>query len=175
MCRRILDSFDKVLKFLIAVRDGALTPDLFYLGQIPNEKGRFCARFDSIHTVEIPTGEIERSEFVQSHRVGRLQIDFARDLHLCFLRAFASLGFDDHRWLAAADLNWLVQQGRTDIARIEAELSEVQAELAKQRAVGKEASPKRCEQLSRRLADLRNKVQPFAEQLDSPSTDSSDR
>ncbi len=63
-----LDSFDKVLKFLIAVRDGALTPDLFYLGQVPNEKGRFCARFDSILTVEIPTGEIERSEFVQTHQ-----------------------------------------------------------------------------------------------------------
>jgi hypothetical protein len=116
---------------------------------------------------EVPLDEPDRFEFIQAHRLGRLQSDFARDLHLRLLRAFASLGFDDHDWLSDPDLHWLVQQGKTDVARIEAELNEAQAEVARQQAIGKEVSSKRSEQLMHRLDDLREKVKPFVTQVDS--------
>jgi len=51
-----------------------------------------------------------------ARRTLTLHPDFARDLHMRVLGAFASLGFDDHSWLSTEDLRWLVTQGQTDIA-----------------------------------------------------------
>lgn len=161
---RDADSFDRVLDFLESIRDGRKTPDLFYLGQIPNYTGRFAARFDSIHTVDVPSDEADRLQFVEDHRIGRLEMEFARDLHLRILRAFASLGFDDQNWLSDLDLEWLAQQARTDVAKLEAELNEAQTELAKKQAAGKVAPEKRVEQLTRKLDSLRERAQPYIDQ-----------
>jgi hypothetical protein len=163
---RDLDSFDKVLRFLTTTRDGVLTPDLFYLGQIPNHKGRFGARFDSIHTVRVPPEDVSRSQFVEQHRIGRLEIAFARDLHLRILRAFASLGFDDQDWLSDLDLTWLVQQAKTDIAKLSAELNAAETESAKKRSAGKDAPEKRIEELKRKLDSLVEATQPYIRQFD---------
>ena len=49
-----LDNFEKVLDFLTGARDGGSSPDVFYLGQLRGRSGRFCARLDSFHTIEVP-------------------------------------------------------------------------------------------------------------------------
>src|SRR5262249_28021750 len=99
-----IDSFDKVLDFLTGARDGGGSPDVFYLGQLPGLAGRFCARLDSLHTIEVPEGAEQRVRFLAARRLATLQPDFARDLHLRVLNAFANLGFDDYRWPATEDL-----------------------------------------------------------------------
>jgi hypothetical protein len=163
---RDADSFDKVLDFLESIRDGRKTPDLFYLGQIPDYAGRFAARFDSIRTVDVPSDETDRSQFFERHRIGRLEIEFARDLHLRILRAFASLGFDDQNWLSDLDLTWLARQARADVAELGAELNQAQAELAKKLAAGEEAPKKRVEELTRKFESLRERTREFIEQSD---------
>jgi hypothetical protein len=51
---RNIDTFHNVLDFLTGIRDGGSSPDVFYLGQLPGRTGRYCARLDSFHTIEIP-------------------------------------------------------------------------------------------------------------------------
>jgi hypothetical protein len=111
-----LDSFDKVLDFLTKLRDGHGSPDVFYLGQLPGRAdGRFAARLDSLHTVEVPQEAAVRRAFLAQRRAYSLNGEFARDLHLRVFGAFASLGFDDQSWLSDDDLNWLVQAGERDL------------------------------------------------------------
>jgi hypothetical protein len=91
-----LDSFDKVLDFLTGLRDGGSSPDLFYLGQLPERTGRFCGRLDALFTIDVPADAQTRKAFLGERRLATLHPDFARDLHLRLFNAFASLGFDDH-------------------------------------------------------------------------------
>src|ERR1700730_7053236 len=111
-----IDSFDRVLDFLTGARDGGSSPDVFYLGQLPGRSGRYCARLDSFHTIEVPDGKQERDQFLEARRTLTLPSDFARDLHVRVFGAFASLGFDDHSWPSTEDLQWLGNQGKTDLA-----------------------------------------------------------
>ena len=60
-------------------RDGGSSPDVFYLGQLPGRSGRFCARLDSFHTIEIPEEGDQRTQFLTAHRTLTLHADFARD------------------------------------------------------------------------------------------------
>jgi hypothetical protein len=77
-----LDSFEKVLDFLTGARDGSSSPNVFYLGQFPGRTSRYCARLDSLHTVEVPEDAAQRAQFLSTRRVMTLDPDFARDLHL---------------------------------------------------------------------------------------------
>ena len=86
------------------IRDGFSAPDQFYLGQIPGYDGSFCARLDSLHTIQIPVDSQAKAEFASRFRIAVLSADFCRDLHLRVFRAIASLGFDDHRWFATDEL-----------------------------------------------------------------------
>lgn len=40
---REIDTFSKVLDFMIGARDGTSSPDVFYLGHLPGLSGRYCA------------------------------------------------------------------------------------------------------------------------------------
>ena len=171
---RDLDSFDKVLDFLESIRDGRKTPDLFYVGQIPNNSGRFAVRFDAIHTIDVPSNQADRLEFVTKHRIGRLHVQFARDLHLRIFRAFASLGFDSQNWLSDPDLNWLTKQAKTDIAKLEAELREAQTEFAKKQSAGESAPEERVKKLTKKLESFRESTMPFLKEVDSRSAQASD-
>jgi hypothetical protein len=105
-----LKTFNEAGTYFENLRDGKSRPDMFYLGQLPNETGSFSARLDSLHTIELPTGAA-RQPFVSAARVARLDAAFARDLHQRLFRAFASLGFDDHSWYSTDDLQVLVALG----------------------------------------------------------------
>lgn len=126
-------TFEDIKGFLKDVRDGNGSPDVFYIGEVPNKAGRFAARFDSFHSVQIPKDGAERGKFVADFRIGRLHFDFVRELHARMFRAFASLGFDDLGWLSDQDLRWLIQKGSAELEQARAKKLEIEAaRLAKE-------------------------------------------
>ena len=133
---RELDNFAKVQSFLTGLRDGLNSPDNFYLGQLPALAGRYGARFDMLHIIQLPPAGAEREAFVASKRVAGLHADFTRDLHVRLFRAVASLGFDDNGWLSDADLDWLLNRGRTDLLAARAKTQELKTQQASQNAKG---------------------------------------
>jgi hypothetical protein len=162
---RGLDSFDKVLDFLTSVRDGGWSPDLFYLGQLPERTGRFCARLDALFTVEIPSDNQARKAFLAQRRVLTLHPDFARDLHLRLFNAFASLGFDDHSWPSTEDLQWLVAQGQADVTAAQLTVRQQQALQASRDADGTQFRENDLIAAQRRLDDLRERLAPYEKEL----------
>src|SRR5262245_41689604 len=62
-------SYEKALYFLKKHRDGHDAPDHLYLGQLPNLEGRYSARFDSIHTIEVPQAKADLDQFVSRCRI----------------------------------------------------------------------------------------------------------
>lgn len=134
-------SFDDLLGFLKDTRDASDMPDVFYLGQIPGKEGQFCARLDSLHTIQIPAIPARLEGFLRDRRAARLQIDFVRDLHLRIFRAFASLGFDDVSWFSTQDLELLVNKGREELLVAETEHQQKITAKGKQEFGGGKAFP----------------------------------
>jgi len=157
-----VDSFTKVCAFLTAMRDGVGSPDRFYLGQLPGKQGRFCARLDALHCIEVPSEQQELSPFLRKRRIGTLNIDFVRDLHLRVFAAFASLGFNEESWLPDDDLNWLVKIAEQEVKEAELELQKARAEKAGRDAEGKQYAEGKIRQLEARVASLQNQIQPYA-------------
>jgi hypothetical protein len=160
-----IDSFDKVLDFLTGARNGDSSPDVFYLGQLPGRSGRFCARLDSFHTIEIPEGDEQRTQFLAARRTLTLHPDFARDLHMRVFGAFASLGFDDHSWPSTDDLTWLVTQGQTDIAAATLAMRQLEAQKASRGAEGTQFKESDLAAAQERLAMLKDRVAPYEREL----------
>jgi hypothetical protein len=167
---RDVETFEDILGFLTDLRDGTDSPDVFYLGQVPGFDGRFGARLDSLHTIQIPP-EAEQRAFIDQKRVGRLHIDFVRDLHTRIFRAFASLGFDDHRWMSTQDLNWMVARGRSEVHDAQSAVEAATAALLSAQARGfrndgeKRQLEKAVTDAQATLEELRPKVTPFEEEL----------
>jgi len=157
-----VDSFAKVCAFLSDMRDGFGSPDIFYLGQLPRRGGRFCARLDALYSVEIPDEKNDLKDFLQRIRIGSLNGDFIRDLHLRMFMAVASLGFHDNRWLPDDDLNWLVEIGDKEVKAAELELQSAIAEKAGRDAEGKQYKEDTIERLEVKLSSLRTQLEPFA-------------
>jgi hypothetical protein len=160
-----LDNFNKVLDFLSSARDGLGSPDVFYLGQLPLRSGRYCARFDALHTIDIPDDPEGRARFLSARRIATLSPDFARDLHLRLFASFASLGFHDIAWLSTEDLHWLVTQGRADLTAAEQATLQQQALQASRAAEGTQFRDADLVNAQRRLEQLRQQVTPYEEEL----------
>jgi hypothetical protein len=163
------EGFDKVLSFMTGLRDGRNSPDVFYLGQLPNKNGRYVARFDSVHTVQTPTNPDEMKAFLGKSRIATLTIDFCRDLHVRLFNAFASLGFDDHGWPSTADLQWIVNQGDADVKALETELSKKKAAKASNEAQGKKFPDGEIENAERACQEFHQKLDPYVLELDKRS------
>ncbi len=138
-------TFEDIRDFLTDLRDGSGSPDVFYLGQVPGFDGRFGARLDFVHTIQIPD-EADQRAFTDQKRIGRLHEDFIRDLHTRIFRAFSTLGFDDYRWMSTQDLIWLVARGRQEVLDAEAALQSGRTARAQQRPRGSGMKPsgRRC-------------------------------
>ncbi len=161
---REVETFDDIRDFLTDLRDGTDAPDVFYLGQLPGYDGRFGARLDSMHTVQLP-GDCEAlRRFAHEKRIGRLHIDFARDLHLRIFRAFASLGFDDYRWTSTEDLRWLVSRGRSEKTSAETALRDTETALHAAQAQGFK-HPNERQHLERAVAAAQEAVLRLGAQL----------
>src|SRR5262249_23901265 len=64
-----VQTFEDVVNFLTDLRDAPDTPDVFYLGQLPNYEGRYCAKLDSLHTIQLPADEEGLRQFTQRKRI----------------------------------------------------------------------------------------------------------
>jgi hypothetical protein len=159
--------FDQVLGFLQDVRDGAGSPDVFYLGELPGKTGRYCAKLDSFHDIRIPTDPVERTEFLQTCRIGRLDRDFVNDLHERLFRAFASLGFDDVKWFSDDDLKLLINAGRVELAKAEGEKNSQELVNSKKQFIGKGAIPEgACNVAAAKVETVKKKLAPFIAESD---------
>lgn len=159
---REIDNFDKVLDFMVSARDGVTTPDVFYLGQVPGQvAGRYCARLDSLHTIEIPGPSEERQKFVDERRVAAMNPEFQRALHTRIFGSFASLGFDDHKWPSDTDLEWIVTQGKADIKKLEGDVEQFRATRSSHEAAGKEFQTDQLDKAEKKLTAMREKVAPY--------------
>jgi hypothetical protein len=161
-----IDSFDKVLDFLTSARDGGSSPDVFYLGQLPRHTGRFCARLDSLHTIEVPEDKEQREQFLAARRRMTLHPDFSRDLHLRVFGTFANLGFDDHRWPSTEDLQWLVTQGQADVASAALNVRQLEAQQASRGAEGTQFKEADLTNARERLKGLQERVAPYEQELE---------
>lgn len=159
-----VESFQDMLDFLTDLRDGTDTPDVFYLGSLPDEDGRFCARLDQVHSITLPSSN-ERQHFLRSHRKATLNGEFRRDLHLRLLRAFASLGFDDYGWFSDHDLSTLLTFADSDLARADAELSQQRIAREKQQIQGHVVAAKPLQSAEDRRSLLAAKFAPYREEL----------
>jgi hypothetical protein len=155
------NTFSSLMDFLVSLRDGYDSPYVFYLGEIDSYDGRFVARLDSFHTVKFPSEPTVLFEFVRDNRVGRLHVDFIRDLHLRIFRAFASLGFDDFGWFSDKDLNLAVSRGQADLAAAEAEVHGAQASMHAQEFANRPADEKRLGNAESSLNKIKKSLEPL--------------
>jgi hypothetical protein len=163
-----IDSFGELLDFLNEMRDGEFAPDVFYLGHLPDRDGRFCCRFDALFSIEIPKDYAERQAFATKRRIATLNADFLRDLHLRLFRAFASLGFDDHRWMSDPDLSLLVSRGKSDILEAQKKSQDAETAMLAKEAKGEVVGSKQRDgkkKLQENLANLEATVRPYEEEL----------
>lgn len=160
-----VDGFDKLLSFMTGIRDGRTAPDTFYLGQLPGRTGRHAARLDSVHTIATPSND-DMSAFLKKCRIGCVNIDFARDLHVRIFNAFASLGFDDHQWFSTEDLTALVDQGVADLRQLESEAARKAAAQSYAAAEGKTISDRDVEAARGKFEGFRDKLAPFQRELE---------
>ncbi len=164
---REANTFKRVREFLLDMRDGTRSPDRFYLGQVPGEKGRFCAQLDELFSIEVPSDPTELMTFLNTRRVGRLNGDFTRDLNLRVFVAFASLGFSDEGWLSDDDLNWLVETGQGQLREAEAELQKAVAEKTGRVAHGTQYDEKKIPGLEKKGVLLQRQVEPYIKEKQS--------
>lgn len=160
-----LNKLEQVLRFLTAARDGYRSTDLFYLGVLPGETGRWAARLDSLHLIEVPRNEPQRGDFAREIRVAKLTNDFARDLHLRILGAFSSLGFDDVGWFVDEDLEWVVNEGNRIVHEKSAEVLARQSEVDRAAFGDRQASLKELEKAQKAQASAEAEVEPYAREL----------
>ena len=158
-----IKTLDLALNFLIQLRDGNESPDMFYLGQLPGKEseGRYAARLDSIHTIEIPQKPELRTAFIDKHRFAKLHIDFQRDLHTRLFQSFATLGFEDISWFADADLNFLVEMGKAEAKVHQLEKERLQAAMQADGGKGNE-----MKSIDNKIAALERRIKPYQDELD---------
>jgi len=164
-------TFDDILDFLTDLRDGTDSPDIFYLGQIPGFDGRYAARLDSLHTIQIPP-ENEQRAFTDQKRIGRLHTDFVRDFHTRIFRAFATLGFDDDCWMSTVDLGRMVTQGKSEVLGAQTAVEAANAALRGAEAQGfrndgeRRKLEKAVTDAQAKLDELTEKVAPYKAELE---------
>lgn len=146
------------LKFLKEVitglRDGQ-DIGYFYLGQLPDRRGRFAANFAEVYTVH--------RNCLRGNRVGRLTPAFAKDLHLQLFRSFASLGFSDFTWWSDEDLKCLVVAGEAEVKHTEAEIASLGAAVSYAEASGNDRPD--LGDLDGKLAKQQREVEQYRKEL----------
>lgn len=159
----VVNTFERAKDYLTAFRDGRDTPDVFYLGQLPGKEadGRYIARFDSIHTLQIPQKPDVRKSFLEKHRFAKLHPDFSRDLHTRFFQSIATLGFEDISWFSDADLHFLVEFGKAELGSLQSEKTRL---VASNQADGGKGND--IKSVENRIGDLEKKLQPYQAELE---------
>ncbi len=152
-----IKTIEDLVNVLSEIRDGTQHPDQFYLGQIAGETGSYCARLDLLHTVQVPPKD-QLDHFLSSRRIGRLAADFARDLHVRIFAAFSRLGFSDHSWFAAGDLDHVIAVGEAELKKLQSELQSELVRKTKGEAHGFK-HPSEQQTNSKKIAELKEKAE----------------
>jgi hypothetical protein len=128
---------DELIRAFTRIRDGEGQKDLFYLGPkgSPRDK-RYAAQLSTLYTLEVPVENTARAAYLQQHRQHALAPEFARDLHLRILGAYASLGFDDDGWWSDDDLALVVSRGEALRSQAEARVQTLESALEVHRVSG---------------------------------------
>ncbi len=80
---------------------------------------------------------------------------------------FASLGFDDHSWPSTEDLQWLVNQGQTDIAAAALVVRQFETQKASRGAEGTRFKESDLTTAQEKLQKLEDRVAPYERELQS--------
>lgn len=163
-----VESFGDMRNYLTDMRDGLGIPDVFYLGQLPDRSGRFCCRFDGLHTIELPADDDARQEFTATRRIASLSVEFLRHLHLRLFQAFANMGFDDFAWLSDADLDLLVSKGESDILAVEKKLKDAKTSQLSKKATGIDIPAGQLRELAKletQIKQVEGEVAPYQKEL----------
>jgi uncharacterized small protein (DUF1192 family) len=117
---------DSVVSALDVIRDGAASPDRFYIGAI--EGHRHAAHLDEISTLELPTNDAERAEWVRERRVWSLEEDFRFALRARLNWTFSRPGYDDLSWYCVEDLDAVLAAADGELQKLKAECAAKVAE-----------------------------------------------
>ena len=158
-------SLDRARRFLAGVRDGGQFSDSFYLGDLEMGSGkRFAADLSALSTMQVPTDAEIRSAWVKDHRIWRLDIEFARDLHVRLFNTIARLGFDDHGWFADPDLDIIITDGEKEVAQLQTALSDAQRAVQSRQANGDNIQKDLSDQVTQKeiaVADAKEQLAPY--------------
>lgn len=155
---------EDLIRAFTRIRDGEGQKDLFYLGPMEPENGkRYAALLSTLYTIEVPAETTARAAYLQQHRRRALAPEFARDLHLRVLGAFASLGFDDDGWWSDDDLALVVSRGEALLSQAEARVQTLESTLGVHRVSG--GSSREEKKLSEELAQAKKQASSARESL----------
>jgi hypothetical protein len=155
-------TYEELEDFFKTIRDGVEAPDQFYLGHLPSMQGRYFAKLDSLHTLQIPKAGEQRQMLVDRCRIATLNVDYIRALHTRLFQAFANMGFEDHQWCSTEDLRLLVDKGQAEI-RSKKDKSNFQAMAMD--AAGRKQDKAKTESPNRAILDMEAKLQPYIDEL----------
>lgn len=157
-------TLDRMRRFLAGIRDGEQRPDSFYLGDLEaGSSKRFAADLSTFSTLQVPSDGEGRAAWVKLHRVWRLDIEFARDLHVRVFNSVARLGFDDHAWFADPDLDVMITEGQKELAQLGISLAD--AQRAVQAKEGETVPKPMLEQVAARERDVKEAQEQLAPYL----------
>ena len=149
-------TLDRMRRFLAGIRDGVQHPDSFYLGDLEEGTGkRFAADLSAFSTLQVPSDSTLRTTWINQHRIWRLDIEFARDLHLRVFNGVARLGFDDHAWFADPDLEIMITEGRKEVSVLQIAVADAERAVQTKEANNDTVSKKMLEEVESRRRDLK--------------------
>ncbi len=159
-------TLDRMRRFLAGIRDGGQHADSFYLGDLDaGSSKRFAADLSSFSTLRVPKDEPARAAWIKEHRVWRLDLEFARDLHVRIFNSVARLGFDDYAWFATPDLEIMITEGQKEISQRQLLLAEAQSAVQNKEGAGDNVAAQQRAQIVTRQNELREAEEQLAPYL----------
>lgn len=167
-------ALDRTRRLLSGFRDGVtITPEFsddFYLGTIEPTSGvRYAAKLTLLASAMVPEAAAERAQWVRARRVGRLEPDFRRDLHLRLSLTFARLGHDDFRWYSDADLELVINAGQTELQQLELELTSAKRAVLEREAAAQDVPGAMRTDIAKReggVQQARDRLAPYLAERD---------
>lgn len=155
-------TLDRMRRFLAGIRDGGQYTDSFYVGDLDEGSNkRFAADLSSFSTLRVPKDGAARLAWIKEHRVWRLDLEFARDLHVRIFNSVARLGFDDYSWFATPDLEIMITEGQKEISQRQLALAEAQGAVQNKEGAGDNVAA----QLRAHIATRQNELREAEEEL----------
>lgn len=164
---------ERMRRLLSGLRDGIKVGDFsdaLYLGAFEDgATRRFAAQLTTLCTARVPTESGERKSWVNARRVGRLHVEFLRDLHTRLLLTFTRLGFDDYEWYSDADLDVMITAGEAEILHLRTELVASEQAVQHRQAADKPLPKDQKDNVERKRGDVakaEKSLKPYLDERD---------